>query len=97
MKFADALKEASRADLPLFCYEGDGTRALIEIFGEHPTQKSVSLMIGPEGGYSPEEASLAKNEGMCMARLGNRILRTETAPLYVLASLSCVYEGAFAE
>ena len=49
-------------------------------------------MIGPEGGYSSEEALYAKEHGMLMTGLGRRILRTETAPLFVLACLSLTYE-----
>ncbi len=92
MKFADAVKEASCASLALFCYEGEGTRPLPFHMDEVKNPETVSVMIGPEGGYSPEEASFAGENGMRAVGLGKRILRTETAPLYVLSCLSAEYE-----
>lgn len=46
---------------------------------------SVALMIGPEGGLSPEEISQAENSGFLPVALGPRVLRTETAPVAALA------------
>ncbi len=45
--------------------------------GNHPTL----LLIGPEGGFHPDEVSLARNQGFCTVSLGPRILRAETAAL----------------
>ena len=52
----------------------------------------IALLIGPEGGFSPEEAAAAKESGLAMCGLGRRILRTETAALFVLSCLSAAYE-----
>jgi 16S rRNA (uracil1498-N3)-methyltransferase len=46
----------------------------------HP-QEAVSLLIGPEGGISQDEADLAIAEGWRAVTLGPRILRAETAAL----------------
>jgi 16S rRNA (uracil1498-N3)-methyltransferase len=46
---------------------------------------SVSLLIGPEGGFDAEELTLAMQHGFQTARLGPRVLRAETAPLAALA------------
>ncbi|MNN62416.1 Ribosomal RNA small subunit methyltransferase E [compost metagenome] len=42
-------------------------------------------MIGPEGGLTEGEVDLAKAAGFQAARLGPRVLRTETAPVVALA------------
>ncbi|MCB0063558.1 MAG: 16S rRNA (uracil(1498)-N(3))-methyltransferase [Caldilineaceae bacterium] len=42
---------------------------------------AVSLLIGPEGGIAPEEASAAQSAGWQTVSLGPRILRAETAAL----------------
>jgi len=47
----------------------------------------VCLLIGPEGGWSPEEAELLRKSGTA-ASLGDAILRSETAALAALALLS---------
>lgn len=50
-------------------------------------QKSVALLIGPEGGLSDGEIEHAIRRGFTAIRLGPRILRTETAGLVVLSSV----------
>lgn len=90
--FDEAVKEAAAADLPLFCYEGEGTLPVTIHTETVESPGTVSVMIGPEGGYSEEEARLAKESGMKMTGLGRRILRTETAAPFVLSCLSYKYE-----
>ncbi len=45
----------------------------------------VALMIGPEGGLSPEEITAAESAGFLPVALGPRVLRTETAPVAAMA------------
>ncbi|MFN2361742.1 MAG: 16S rRNA (uracil(1498)-N(3))-methyltransferase [Marinobacter sp.] len=45
----------------------------------------VALMIGPEGGLSPEEITAAETAGFLPVALGPRVLRTETAPVAAMA------------
>ena len=95
MRFADAVKEAAKAEMPLFCYEGGGetdTVPLPALMKEKDLPRTVSVMIGPEGGFEPEEAAAAVKAGMKAAGLGRRILRTETAAPFVLTALCCRYE-----
>lgn len=92
MKYRDAAEDAARADLPLFCYEGEGTKPLPECMDGAERPETVSIMIGPEGGYTAEEAEYAAQTGMVMTGLGKRILRTETAPAFVLSCVSYKYE-----
>lgn len=47
----------------------------------------VWLLIGPEGGLSEPEIELARSQGCLDARLGPRVLRTETAALVALSVL----------
>ncbi len=42
--------------------------------------KSVSLFIGPEGGFAPEEIEMLRRD-MQVISLGRRILRTDTAAI----------------
>jgi 16S rRNA (uracil1498-N3)-methyltransferase len=52
--------------------------------------RSAALLIGPEGGLSEREQSLARRAGFRACTLGPRILRTETAPLAALAALQAL-------
>lgn len=52
--------------------------------------KSIAIIIGPEGGFEESEIELLKNAGAKVISLGNRILRTETAP--IVLSTIIIYE-----
>ncbi len=91
ISFSQMLDRAKAAALPLFCYEGTGTVSLMLALPKTPPV-SVAVVIGCEGGFSPAEASHAKEAGLFMVNLGPRILRCETAPDYVLSALSCHFE-----
>ncbi len=96
VSFSETLKMASKADIKLFCYEGDGTRSMREILTEAKanldlengdSNPMVSIIVGSEGGFSLSEVERAKEAGFIPVGLGKRILRTETAPLFVLSCL----------
>ena len=94
VSFKEMLSLAAECDLCLFCYEGEGTRTLAGVLQkadlpEHPT---IGIVVGSEGGFSPEEAAQAEAAGMAMTGLGKRILRTETAAPFVLGCLVYRFE-----
>jgi 16S rRNA (uracil1498-N3)-methyltransferase len=51
----------------------------------------VTLMIGPEGGFSDAEEKLALEQGALMLSMGARVLRTETAGISALAALNAIW------
>jgi 16S rRNA (uracil1498-N3)-methyltransferase len=55
--------------------------------------KSAAVIIGPEGGFTPEEAAALQEKGAVSVSLGNRILRTETAGMAVLSMLLYEWEA----
>ncbi|EAQ97685.1 16S rRNA (uracil(1498)-N(3))-methyltransferase [Congregibacter litoralis] len=70
--------------------KGDDSLRLILHTSAHPSPlpthcKSLTLLVGPEGGFSDEEVTAALDQGFCALQMGPRILRTETAPLVGLA------------
>lgn len=54
---------------------------------------SVTLAIGPQGGWTDAEFGCARKHGFCEASLGRLILRTETAVIASLASLNYALSG----
>lgn len=64
---------------------------LAQVKGGHP--RSVGLLIGPEGDFSPREFELAAKAGALPVSYGNRVLRVETAALYGLCVLSYELSG----
>ena len=84
--FREAVLEASGCDLALFPYENEKTLSLRDCLNTG-TYRSVSIMTGPEGGFSEEEVALAAENNMKICSLGPRILRCETAPLCALTAV----------
>jgi 16S rRNA (uracil1498-N3)-methyltransferase len=56
-----------------------------------PDNMKVTLLTGPEGGFTDQERSVAKAEGFIPVRLGSRILRTETAAIAALAAVQMLW------
>jgi 16S rRNA (uracil1498-N3)-methyltransferase len=50
--------------------------------------RSATVLVGPEGDFTPAELSLAKSNGCLPVTLGPIILRTETAAIYCLSVLA---------
>ncbi len=88
--FRTALGDAVHScDRILFCYEEERGRSLRAALDAMtlPSVGSIGVFVGSEGGFSPEEADAAVAAGALSVGLGGRILRCETAPLFVL---SCI-------
>jgi 16S rRNA (uracil1498-N3)-methyltransferase len=51
----------------------------------------VTLLVGPEGGFSDGELRAAERAGFAPVRLGPRVLRTETAALAALAAMQALW------
>jgi 16S rRNA (uracil1498-N3)-methyltransferase len=80
------LAQPAAADESRFLlHPGSTTRAR-----DLPALRSATLLIGPEGGLSPQEREAALQSGFQDLSLGPRILRTETAALAALAALQAV-------
>lgn len=85
--FEKALEEASASVLSFLCYEREDTLSLSDLLRSHQ-EGDISFLIGPEGGFSEKEAALAAEKGLSLCGLGKRILRTETAPVFVLSCIT---------
>jgi 16S rRNA (uracil1498-N3)-methyltransferase len=91
--FAEMLKAASEAQLAIFCYEDEHTLKLGTLLSSlSAPPATVAIVIGPEGGFSPEEAERAVNAGLRSVSLGSRILRTESAAAFALACIAEEFE-----
>ena len=83
--FSAALSRAAQSDRALLFYENEDAYTLkMALEGSYRT---VSLMVGPEGGLEEAEVSQAREAGLKICSLGKRILRCETAPLCALSAV----------
>jgi 16S rRNA (uracil1498-N3)-methyltransferase len=71
--------------LKLFFWEREGQQTLKQVHDSQPDARAVLLIIGPEGGFSVEEADVAQRHEFRSVQLGPRILRAETAAVTALS------------
>ncbi|MBD7906867.1 16S rRNA (uracil(1498)-N(3))-methyltransferase [Sporosarcina gallistercoris] len=96
LTFKGMLKQAESFDVLLFAdeeeaKEGTSNRIAVRLEKVYHGQ-SILVLFGPEGGLSRVEAAALRDAGFLSMSLGPRILRTETAPLYVLSAVSYEFE-----
>ena len=87
---AQAIAQAAESKTALFFYENERRTGLHDALAGG-VRDTVSLMVGPEGGFDPAEARAAVGAGLQSVSLGTRILRCETAPIAALAAV--LYAG----
>lgn len=106
VKIDEIKNTISDFDLFLVAYEEEKEKTLKEVLTGFHTKKikankelnlekeikeqKIGVVIGPEGGIEKEEINILKENGAKIVSLGNRILRTETAPISILSNI--IYE-----
>ena len=80
-----------RASLKLiaYCFEDEThpRRSIREILETDGGVKDITILVGPEGDFSPEEVKLALEHGYIPVHLGPSRLRTETAAVTAVESV----------
>lgn len=82
-------------DIFLVAYEEEKNQTLKSVLKNYINNDKnnvlkVGIFIGPEGGIDKEEIDILENNNAKIISLGNRILRTETAP--IVMSSNILYE-----
>ena len=92
ISYREALERAKTSDICLVPYEcEDGMASTEKALAKIAPGKSVSIFVGPEGGFAEEEIRAARDLGMDVISLGRRILRTDTAAIaaMTMVMLAC--------
>jgi 16S rRNA (uracil1498-N3)-methyltransferase len=71
--------------LKIILWEGEESRDLKTVLRSSGPAERVVGVIGPEGGFSPQEVKMALEAGFLTVSLGSRVLRAETAALTLVA------------
>ena len=93
ISYVDNIKKINNhlCDINFFAYELEAGQAS-ELASQIKDKKSISLIIGPEGGFDEKEAEYLKELKFVPISLGKRILRCETAAVYGLSVISYLLE-----
>ncbi len=92
----ELIKMAADYDVLIIAYEEEAkaqeSANLVRSFSSMKKGQSLLVVFGPEGGLADSEVELLKEKGFIACGFGPRILRTETAPLYLLSAVSYHFE-----
>ncbi|MEW5803469.1 MAG: RsmE family RNA methyltransferase [bacterium] len=89
--FQESLHLARQSGVRILLWEKQGAGpALADFLSRMCGNQKISVMVGPEGGFSLDEVFLARQEGFEPIHLGPRILRTETASLALISIIQFV-------
>ncbi len=86
--------QAEVAGLKLIASLAPGARPLREILRGHPETERVTLLVGPEGDFSQDEAEAAMAVGFLPVSLGSIVLRVETATIFCISALRYEFSEA---
>ena len=81
------LRSATESKI-LCCHLDEGALPLHHTYGG---EDDVLVLIGPEGGFSPEEIQQLKSAGVSMTTLGPYRLRVETAVMTACANIHLLH------
>lgn len=87
-KLSSALDELNAVDNVIFCNEQEQENSLHKVITKLEANKNYIILIGPEGGFTDQERMLLNNDKKIIStHIGSRILRAETAALFVVGCL----------
>lgn len=86
--FSQALDELRGDSLLLIPHLGEKNLMLKQLDWAKYRKNDIFMFIGPEGDFTPEEITLAKRKGAISVSLGEAVLRSETAAIYLLSVLN---------
>lgn len=94
--FQQLLTVSERFKHKLVAYEEEGRsgekKNFVKVLEQIKKSESLLVVVGPEGGFSKKEIEALTSHQFTICGLGPRILRAETAPLYILSSISFYFE-----
>lgn len=92
-----SLNELTKIDtsLKLICSLNDKTKPLKDYLNR--TIESIIFAIGPEGGFTEKEETFLISNGFLPVSLGKRVMRVETATIYVASIINYICEGWYYE
>lgn len=75
-------------DLKLLCSLNKNTKNIKKVLQKNNKCVKILLVVGPEGGFEPEEEEYLLKNGFISVSLGNSVLRAETAPVVALSMIN---------
>lgn len=80
-----SLVKLSDYDIKILCTVNENSQNLKKVLSNTPSSAKMLFVIGPEGGFTKEEEQEFINNGFISVSLGNSVLRTETASVFIMS------------
>jgi 16S rRNA (uracil1498-N3)-methyltransferase len=77
-------------DIKILCTVNELSMSLKQVLTKDLKGLKILLVIGPEGGFTDKEEQTLVDNGFISTSFGTRVLRTETASLYVLSIINYI-------
>lgn len=87
----ELINKKEEYDLCLFAHFDEDSN-ILDFYIKNNRIKKILVLVGPEGGFDQSEVDLLKTNGFKVVSLGKRVLRTETAPLFLMSVISNEFE-----
>lgn len=91
LAFSDWIASPDESELKVIASLAEDPRNFRETLSAHPDLGSITILIGPEGDFSPEEMDIALAAGFIPVTLGDLVLRVETATMFCLSAVRFQY------
>lgn len=79
------LVKLSDYDIKFLCTVNESSQNLKKVLSNMVSGAKILFVIGPEGGFTPEEEKVMMENGFISISLGNSVLRTETASTFIMS------------
>ena len=96
ISFDEMMKDLQNNDANILFYEDERNQTIrdfVQKIRDVKDIKSIGIIIGPEGGIDEKELEVMKKSNIDILSLGNRILRTEIAPIIAKSILTYELEN----
>ncbi len=87
LSFKEMLASSERVALKIIFWEEESQRGIKKLLRDnrYEGEKDITVMIGPEGGFSRDEVDMAVKRGFISVSLGRNVLKVETAAVTILS------------
>ena len=92
IEYVEKLEKLKKLDgMKLICSTQKNLKNVKNVLTKNKNYDTINLVIGPEGGFDPLEESLFNEYGYESITFGNRIMRVETVPLFIMSIINYEY------
>lgn len=87
------IKELTKLDYDyrILCSVNEVSKSIKTVLSNISISDRILIVVGPEGGFTKDEEQELINNGFISVSLGDRVLRTETASLFVLSIINYIF------